>query len=40
MEYMVALWFVAETVSGIRAVLHAQRPDIIGLQEVWDDGKG
>jgi endonuclease/exonuclease/phosphatase family metal-dependent hydrolase len=23
----------------IRAVLHAQRPDIIGLQEVWDDGK-
>jgi endonuclease/exonuclease/phosphatase family metal-dependent hydrolase len=24
---------------GIRAVLHAQRPDIIGLQEVWDDGR-
>jgi endonuclease/exonuclease/phosphatase family metal-dependent hydrolase len=22
---------------GIRAVLHAQRPDIIGLQEVWHD---
>jgi endonuclease/exonuclease/phosphatase family metal-dependent hydrolase len=25
--------------GAIRAVLHAQRPDIIGLQEVWDDGK-
>jgi endonuclease/exonuclease/phosphatase family metal-dependent hydrolase len=25
--------------AGIRAVLHAQRPDIIGLQEVWDDGR-
>jgi endonuclease/exonuclease/phosphatase family metal-dependent hydrolase len=24
---------------GILAVLHAQRPDIIGLQEVWDDGR-
>lgn len=24
--------------AAIRAVLRAQRPDIIGLQEVWDDG--
>jgi endonuclease/exonuclease/phosphatase family metal-dependent hydrolase len=24
--------------AGIRAVLHAQHPDIIGLQELWDDG--
>ena len=23
----------------IRSVLHAQGPDLIGLQEVWDDGK-